>query len=356
MAIDIHYKKSFGDFNLDCQFTMPDKGVTVLFGPSGSGKTTLLNCLAGLETADHAYFKMGDRTVDDSSIKLNSSSHTRRIGYVFQDSRLFPHMNILKNLKYGYERARAQHQSMKMEEVIERFSLAKLLDRYPHQLSGGEKQRVALARALLSSPQMLILDEPISALDYTARQDLIPYLSYIHKELSIPVIYVSHELKEVLQLGDYVLVINAGKLVDAGNLIDLCISQPLLTQSEGTSFILNGVVSALDISHYISTVQCQGNSIHLSGTLLELNQEVRILVHARDVSLSLQRAQDSSILNILPVVVDKINRASDGKQLVECLLGDTRMLAMLSLRSVEKLALTPGKKVFAQFKATAMDR
>ena len=356
MSIQIHYKKSFDGFTLNCEFTMPETGVTILFGPSGSGKTTLLNCIAGLESADHAAFKISDAAIDDSSANRRLAAHKRRIGYVFQDSRLFPHMNIVKNLQYGYQRAITPKQVTTFDEVVERFKLKGLLERYPHQLSGGEKQRVALARALLSNPRMLILDEPMSALDHTAKQELIPFLHYLHKELTIPVIYVSHDLKEVLQLGDYMLVMNEGQIIDAGDLVDLCVTQPLLTQTEGASFILNGTVVGLDKEHFISTVNCSGHLIHLSGTLLELNQKVRVLIHAKDVSLNLQQAQESSILNILPVAINKIHDAVNGKHLVECLLNKTMVLTLLSMRSVQNLALKPGIKVFAQFKATAMVR
>ena len=240
--LDIRYKKSFGNFVLDADFSMPDRGITILFGPSGCGKSTLLNCIAGLEKADDAYFKLNDAIYDDSNKQYKTACHDRRIGYVFQDSRLFPHMNVSDNLYYGYKRLDDTQQLLKFEQVIEKFSLTDLLEKFPHQLSGGQKQRVALGRALLSNPKLLILDEPMSALDHAAKQELLPYIECIHQELTIPIIYVSHDLTEVLQLGDYILVINEGKIIDHGDLVDLCVSQPLLTQTEGASFILHGTV------------------------------------------------------------------------------------------------------------------
>ena len=356
MAISIRYKKSFPHLSLDCNFAVPNEGITVLFGPSGAGKTTLLNCIAGLESAEQALFKIDHEIIDDSKVKICTPVHQRRIGYVFQDGRLFPHLSVKKNLEYGQLRSTSQSKNMNFDDVVELFGLARHIHQYPQQLSGGEKQRVALARALLANPRMLLLDEPISALDYSAKRELIPYLNQIHTQLTIPVIYVSHDLKEILQLGDFIIVIDKGKIVDSGDLKILCKTQPLLTEEQGASFILDGVVTELDAQHGISTVNCDGNLIQISGNKLQLNQPARILVNARNVSLSLSRAQDSSILNILPVTVHKIYEANSGKQLVECHMGAIFILALLSPRSVEKLALKPGDNVFAQFKATALLR
>ena len=354
--LTIKYKKSFNTFTLDTDFNIPDHGITILFGPSGCGKSTLLNCIAGLEKADKTFFKFNQSVIDDSNQNINTPAHLRRIGYVFQDSLLFPHMTVQDNLLYGYKRIKQAQLNIDYDDIVNTFSVTDLLNQYPHQLSGGQKQRVALARALLSNPSLLILDEPMSALDQAAKQELLPYLEYIHKKLTIPVIYVSHDLREVLQLGDYILVMNEGRIIDHGDLVDLCASQPLLTQTEGASFILKGTVTELDNQHCISSVHCEDFDILLSGKLLELKQQVRILVHASDVSLSLDPANDSSILNILPVEISHIHTAINGKHLVECRLSSQRILAMISIRSIANLDLKPGKKVYAQFKATAMVR
>ena len=352
--ISIHYQKTLPGFQLDCQCTLPGSGITILFGPSGAGKSTLLDCIAGLESAEVACCTVNGVMFDDSAKRYTLPAHRRGIGYVFQDGRLFPHLDVRANLQYGYQRTAQAQRKLTIEEVIESFALHDLLAHYPYQLSGGQKQRVALARALLASPRLLLLDEPLSALDQAARQELLPYLERIHRQLTIPVIYVSHDIKEVLQLGDYMLVMQDGRLVDHGNLVELCVTQPLLTQGEGASFILDGMVTQLDEAYCVSTVLCHGHEILISGKPLEAGHKVRILVHARDVSLSLAPARDSSILNIVPVVVERINAAVNGSHLLECRMGEVRILAMLSLRSVEILALQPGTKVYAQFKATAM--
>ncbi|HEY9050534.1 MAG TPA: molybdenum ABC transporter ATP-binding protein [Gammaproteobacteria bacterium] len=356
MIIKASYQKRMGDFALDAEFEVPHHGITILFGPSGSGKSTLLNCIAGLEKSDHSYCSINGQIFDHSSRKIHLPCRQRRIGYVFQDSRLFPHLTVQKNLEFADKRATKRQEQISLETITEKFSLSNLLEHYPHQLSGGQKQRVALARALLSNPQLLILDEPLSALDQAAKQELLPYLESIHKELTIPVIYVSHDLPEVLQLGDYMLVMDQGRVIDHGNLVDLCVTQPLLTHAEGASFILQGSVMSTDGKHCISTVQCKDHQLIISGKLLTAGQQVRILVHAKDVSISLSHAKDSSILNIIPAKIYKVHAPNNGKKLVECVTGSTHMLAMLSIRSVENLKLFKDAEVFVQIKATAIVR
>jgi len=354
--IKAHYKKSFSNFKLDAEFEIPASGITILFGPSGSGKSTLLNCIAGLENTDVAKLAINNDYYDNTELNIRASCPQRQFGYVFQDSRLFPHMTILRNLQYGFKRVKPHLQTFDINKLIKKFLLTDLLEQFPHQLSGGQKQRVALARSILSHPRLLILDEPMSALDYAAKQALYPYLEYIHKELSLPIIYVSHDLKEVLQLGDYVLIMDNGKIIDRGDLVDLCVTQPLLTQDEGSSFILQGVVTETDEQQCITTVQCQSHILLLSGKLLEIKQPVRILVHAKDVSISLTPVNDSSILNILKTTISKINAPENGKQLIELKIGETKLVSTLSIRSVNQLNLKPGLDVYAQIKATATIR
>lgn len=354
MSIEFNYKKSYPNFTLNCSFSIPETGVTILFGPSGCGKSTLLNCVAGLEKTEKAYTKVKDIILDDKDKNICVPVHDRKVGYVFQDSRLFPHKSVKENLIYGYKRLNEAEQNLDVSSIFKKFSLETLLNNYPHQLSGGQKQRVALARAILSRPRLLILDEPLSALDYRAKQELLPYIQTIHQEFSIPVIYVSHDIKEVLQLGDTIVLMENGKIVASGDLVDLCVTQPLLTEQEGASFILEGEVTKINQEEKISTVQCKGFELHLSGNILETNQYVRILVHAKDVSLTLDKAEHSSILNILPVEVIKVYPEKNGKHIIECCLEQTKIISVISIRSLHKLDIKPGKKLYAQFKATAL--
>jgi len=207
---------------------------------------------------------------------------------------------------------------------------------------------------LLSNPELLIMDEPLAALDYQSREELLPYIECIHKELTIPIIYVSHDIKEVLRLADYIVVMNQGKVIDKGELAELCISQPLLTQAEGASFILQGVVEKIFSDEMLLQINCENTSLYITAKNVALNDTLRILIHAKDVSLCLSPAEDSSILNCIPVVVDSIKDKLNGKYEVSVKLGKQLIVAMISYRSAKALELEKGKSVFAQFKATAM--
>lgn len=352
--INIAYKTRLNTFTLDVDFAIPNRGITVLFGPSGSGKSSLLNLISGLDEKSeliNADFKLNN-TVYDASIKnIRLSPWQRKIAYVFQDNRLFPNMTAQQNILFGYKRRNSQ---LAVNEIVEKFKIKELLQHYPDQLSGGQKQRVSMVRALLSNPQLLIMDEPLAALDYQSRQELLPYIECIHKELTIPVIYVSHDIKEVLRLADYIVVMNEGRVIDKGELSSLCISQPLLTQAEGASFILHGEVADIYEDEKLLQIQCEGQQLYITGNGVKPEDSLRILIHAKDVSLCLTPPENSSILNCIPVVVDEIKEKSDGKYEVIAKLGKQSIVSMISYRSVKHLALEKDKAVFAQFKATAM--
>jgi len=211
-----------------------------------------------------------------------------------------------------------------------------------------------MLRALLSNPVLLIMDEPLGALDSQSREELLSYIECIHKELTIPLIYVSHDIKELLRLADYIVVMNKGKNIDKGELADLCISHPLLTQAEGASFILQGKVEEIFSEEQLLKINCENQSLYITGKDVALADALRILIHAKDVSLCLSPAEDSSILNCIPVVVDNIKDKSNGKYEVTAKLGDQLIVAMISYRSAKVLELEKGKSIFAQFKATAM--
>lgn len=352
--IKIAYKKQLKDFRLDIEFEMPEQGITVLFGPSGSGKTSLLNMLAGLETSgnvEQANFELNEQAYDDTGKRVCRKSWQRNIAYVFQDNRLFPHMTVLQNILFGHQR---RHSSMDIDDIVSRFKIKRLLDHYPEQLSGGQKQRVALVRALASNPDMLILDEPMAALDYTSRQELLPYIESIHKELTVPVIYVSHDIKEVLRLADYIVLMDKGRVIAQGDIAELCLSQPLLTQQEGASFILQGVVHKIVGEDKLVQVQCEGQDLLITGQHMQLGKSVRILIHARDVSLCLSPPENSSILNCVPVVIKALREDHNGKLQVIAKMSSQTIVAMISHRSAKQLDVSEGREMYAQFKATAM--
>ena len=353
-TIKIAYKTSLNNFHLDVEFEIPAQGISVLFGPSGSGKSSVLNHVSGLDEQakiQYAKLELNDVVYDDSENNIKLNPWQRKIAYVFQDNRLFPNMTVQQNIYFGYKRRQS---ALDVNEVIDKFKIRDLLHHYPDQLSGGQKQRVSMVRALLSNPELLIMDEPLAALDYQSREELLPYIECIHKELTIPVIYVSHDIKEVLRLADYIVVMNQGKVIDKGELAELCISQPLLTQAEGASFILQGKVEEIFSEEQLLKIGCENQSLFITGKDVALGDALRILIHAKDVSLCLSPAEDSSILNCIQVVVDSIQDKSNGKYEVTVKLGEQLIVAMISYRSAKALGIEKGKSIFAQFKATAM--
>ena len=352
--IQVNYKKQLNNFLLDVHFSMPKKGITVLFGPSGSGKTSVLNLIAGLDNAKEnliqANFILNNKPIDDLGQKISLKPWKRNIAYVFQDHRLFPHLNTQDNILFGYKRRKS---SLDPQVLIEVFKLKGLLELYPSQLSGGQKQRVAMVRAILSQPELLILDEPLSALDYQSRQNLLPYIEHIHKELDIPIIYVSHDIKEVLRLADYIVVMNKGVVIDQGDIAKLCITQPLLTQSEGASFILEGEVSDVYTDEKLVKIHC-GEDILITAENMQIGQKTRVLIHARDVSLSLSPPKDSSILNCIAVTIDELQTDHNGKLRVIAKNSGQTIVSLISHRSAHQLQVEKGREMYAQFKATAM--
>ncbi len=350
-------------------FSVGKGEVLGILGESGSGKSSLLNLIAGLDSAQDselhklcvqkARFSLNNTVYDDSEQKIKLKPWQRKIAYVFQDNRLFPHMTVLQNIQFGYSRRNSE---LDQQALIEQFKIADLLQHYPQQLSGGQKQRVSMVRALLSSPDLLIMDEPLAALDYNSRQQLLPYIESIHQQLTIPVLYVSHDIKEVLRLADYIVLMQQGKTIAQGELAELCVSQPLLTRAEGPSFILQGHVSALLVDEGLLQMQCEGYELLIAAPSdkksaaqpVKIGDSLRVLLYAKDVSLCLTPADNSSILNVVPVRIEEIKQQDKGKQLLLCALGQQRLLATISQRSCNNLQLEQGKQVYAQFKATAM--
>lgn len=367
--LEIFYQAHFNQFQLQVDCRIPAQGITVLFGESGSGKSSLLNLIAGLDSShgseshklhlEQARFSLNNTVYDDTAKGIKLKPWQRKIAYVFQDNRLFPHMTVLQNIQFGYER---RNSTLDQQALIEQFKIEELLQHYPQQLSGGQKQRVSMVRALLSNPDLLIMDEPLAALDYNSRQQLLPYIESIHKQLTIPVLYVSHDIKEVLRLADYIVLMQQGKTIAQGELAALCVSQPLLTRAEGPSFILQGHVSALFSDEGLLQMHCEGHELLIAAQpdkqpgkqSVKTGDSLRILLYAKDVSLCLSPADNSSVLNVVPVRIEEIKQQDKGKQLLLCSLGKQRLLATISQRSCNNLQLEVGKQLYAQFKATAM--
>ena len=344
------------DFNVEAEFVIPEKGVLGIFGHSGSGKTTLLRCLAGLEKNVLGCIEINGQIWLDES--RNISSQQRNIAYVFQEGRLFPHLTVAKNLQYGASRRSSYKLTTVAENSVDRdfllamLNISHLLNRYPHQLSGGEKQRVAIGRALLKNPQMLLLDEPLASLDVKRKQEILPYLESLHDDLNIPILYVSHNLDEMLRLCDYMLVMEQGQPVFNGNIHDALISpeSPLATV-ENAAVVLEGSVSKQEKDFDISTVHSiNGNQFQVPG-LMPIGKRVRLIVFASDVSLAKNKAEDSSILNIIEGRVSAVLDKKGGRVLVQINCMQDILLSLISIKSFQLLQLSIDKKIYIQVKA-----
>jgi len=345
-------------FALRAEFSVPDRGITAVFGPSGSGKTTLLRCIAGLERAAGA-FSLDDEIWQDDATGVFVAPHCRAIGYVFQEANLFPHLSVRGNIEYGWRRVPPGGRHVPLDRTIELLGLGGLLSRFPERLSGGERQRVAIARALVTSPRLLLMDEPLSALDREAKTGLMPYLESLHETLAIPVLYVSHALDEVTRLADHLLVLREGKIQIHGPLADMLVNlQFSIAEADEASVIVDAVVAEHEDRYELTVLEFGGGRLTVAQRLYPLGRRVRVNIHARDVSIALSRSADTSILNILPARVAQIADAGPAQWLVRLDTGDLRaptsLLARITRRSGEALSLRPGLAVYAQIKSVAL--
>ena len=349
-----HIRLQRADFCVEAEFTIPEKGVLGIFGHSGSGKTTLLRCLAGLEKGVQGCIEVnGEVWLDENN---NLSRQQRNVGYVFQEGRLFPHLTVTNNIEYGARRTPVRdaekQEKVDCDHLFELLNIRHLLDRYPHQLSGGEKQRVAIARALLKTPKVLLLDEPLASLDEKRKQEILPYLEQLHEELNIPVIYVSHNIDEMLRLCDYILVMEHGKSIFNGNIHDALISpESSLATVDNAVVVLEGNVSKQEKDFAISTVHTvNGNQFQVPG-LMTIGRHVRLVIFACDVSMTIEKTIGSSILNIIEGIVSDVLDKKRGRVLVQINCQQDILLSLISVKSFQLLQLSPGKKIYIQVKA-----
>ena len=352
--IDARFALKRKDFELDINFAAPGKGVTAIFGPSGSGKTTLLRCIAGLEKPDRAYLKIRSQCWQDEHQAW--PVHRRPIAYVFQEASLFPHLNVRKNMEYGWRRINKDQRKLKFDDVVQWLGLETLLDRYASQLSGGQRQRVAIARALLTSPQLLLMDEPLAGLDTSGKADILPYLESLYQELDIPVLYVTHSPQEVQQLANYLVLLDHGRIQAAGELNALLTDPELpVAHFDDAASVLNASVVAHDKKFHLTRLAFPGGEVSVSFKGLAIGHKARLRICARDVSLALVPPQQISINNSFPVQIVSVDPDHDPSQmLVRCDVGGQMLLARITRRSTYLLKITPGKKVFAQVKSVAL--
>lgn len=353
MTIDAHFQLEREHFRLDAAFSVPARGITALFGPSGCGKTTLLRAIAGLEKNARGHFRIGDTVWQDASRCL--PTYQRALGYVFQEASLFDHLSVRGNLEYGFTRIAADQRHIPFEQAVELLGLESLLQRHSNQLSGGERQRVAIARALLTSPRLLLMDEPLSALDHQRKQEILPFFERLHAELEIPIIYVSHAPDEVARLADYLVLLDNGRVQASGPIAEMLTRADLpLAHDHDAGAIIDATVTALDADYRLASVSFPGGDFSIAEQRLSVGQKVRLRILARDVSLTLEHQIGTSILNIIPVTVTALSEESTAQFLVQLDAAGTPLLARVTRKSADVLQLAPGKPVFAQVKSMAL--
>ena len=355
LPISARFNLNYEAFRLDVDLCLPGTGISVLFGPSGSGKTTLLRCIAGLQSATQGFLEINGKVWQNSERGIFLPTHKRPLGYVFQEANLFPHLTVAGNLQFGLKRT-GRSANTDLQHILELLGIDHLLKRMPDRLSGGERQRVAIARALALNPEILLMDEPLAALDFKRKQEILPFLSRLHRELNIPVLYVTHSQQEVAQLADHLVVMADGKVLASGALNETLARLDLpVCVGEEAGVVLKAHIAERDPRWNLTRAEFTGGSLWMRDMGFVLGSAVRLRVLARDVSLSLESDNQSSILNVLPAVVRELG---DGEhpavKHVRLQVGESSLLCRLTTRSVHALGLEAGKPVWAQIKSAAI--
>ena len=353
MSLEARFRLRLDAFTLDAEFCVPGRGVTALFGPSGCGKTSLLRAIAGLERRVNGYLKVGDQVWQDDGHFV--APHRRALGYVFQEASLFPHLSVHANLAYGYRRVPTAERRIDFDRAVGLLGLAPLLTRRPAHLSGGERQRVAIARALLTSPRLMLMDEPLAALDVKRKAELLPFIERLHEELDMPVLYVSHAPDEVARLADHLVLLEAGKVLASGPIEAMLTRFDLpLAHDRDAGAIIEATVSGYDPDYHLTRLTFAGGDFILAREVSPPGRQVRLRILARDVSLTLARQSATSILNILPARVEALAAESPAQLIARLDVGGVPLLARITRKSAVALDLAPGKTVFAQVKSVAL--
>jgi molybdate transport system ATP-binding protein len=353
------FRGALGAFTLDARFEAPMRGVTALFGPSGCGKTTLLRCVAGLQMLRDGYLSIGGEVWQDGA--AFRPPYDRSVGYVFQEASLFPHLSVRRNLLYGHRRAmrRGAEEVTRFDDVVALLGMQGLVDRSPLHLSGGERQRVAVGRALLAQPRLLLMDEPLAGLDRLSKNEILPYLEALHSALSIPILYVSHDLAEVERLADHLVLLDAGRVVADGPLEELQADPALpVARLPDAAVALNATVTHYDGEYGLTTLAIDGGTIIAPGHYGAPGTPQRVRIGASDVSLARQNPGPSTILNVLPARVAGAEAQDAAQMNVVVRLGNAgegaRLLARVTRKSWAALGVRPGDLVHVQVKSVAL--
>lgn len=352
--VKLNLKRAAG-FTLDAAFDIPDRGITVLFGPSGCGKTTVLRCTAGLERAE-GFVEVNSHVWQDSARRIFVPPYERRLGYVFQEASLFPHLDVEENLTFGLRRAKTADGMKRLEEAVALLGIADLRRRSVSELSGGERQRVAIARALAMTPDVILMDEPLAALDWERKQEILPWLERLRDELRIPMLYVTHSADEMGRLADRLVCLEKGRITAAGELETVLMDKWPGRFAEGAASVLAGRVADVSRAWGTVTVLAEGTPFEITGPSRPVGSGVRVRVLARDVSVCLEKPERTSIRNVFPAAVEAVEETGEESAVMLKLRvkGGSRLLSRVTRRSVSELGLAPGAEVYAQVKAAAI--
>jgi molybdate transport system ATP-binding protein len=355
MSLTFVLRHHFPSVEMDLAFDVPAAGVTVLFGPSGSGKSTIINAAAGLLRPDSCRISVGDRVLADTRAGIWLTPERRRVGLVFQDSRLFPHMSVRTNLRFGMRRVAPV--AIRFDDIVDLLGIGALLDRRPHTLSGGERQRVAIGRALLAQPLLLLMDEPLASLDTARKAEFLPYLARLKSALNLPVLYVTHAMDEALQLADSLVLLAAGHVVAHGPVADVAtrVDLPLALRDDAAAVLLCQVKEN-DKARSLTRLESGGATFWISLIDKPVGSACRIRVPAREVILAGKPPESISLHNIIPGTVRNIAKDPDRRSVVvEIGLEDGALLARVTLDALTRLALLPGSPVLALIKSTSIE-
>jgi molybdate transport system ATP-binding protein len=354
MTIRARFRVDYPGFAFDADVDLPSRGVSALFGPSGSGKTTLLRCIAGLERTPQGRLEIDGEVWQDDTTFV--PTHRRPLGYVFQEANLFAHLSVHANLDFGRKRVTVSAHRVQWDRAIELLGIGHLLERKPDRLSGGERQRVAIARALLTSPRLLLMDEPLAALDQARKDEILPYLEHLHDELEIPVLYVSHAADEVARLADHLVVLEAGRVLGAGPLAETLARLDLpIRLGEDAGVVLDAIVAERDTQWQLARVAFAGGSLWVRDKGLDAGRHVRVRILARDVSIAREQITGTSIMNTFPATVTtQADDTHPALTLIKLDASGTPVLARLTKRSAANLQLEAGLPIWAQVKAVAL--
>ncbi len=345
------------NFQLEVDINVPSRGVTVLFGPSGSGKTTVLRCVAGLERAS-GRIAIGNQVWQDDQPQIFVPTWRREVGYVFQEASVFEHLDVRRNLEFGLNRLRIERQAAHaaLDDAIDLLGIGALLDRSTVNLSGGEKQRVAIARALVTKPKILLLDEPLASLDIARRKEILPWLERLHRELQIPVIYVTHSLDELARLADHVVMLDHGKVSASGSLQDIC-THPIMATAAGdeAGVVIESTIQSIDREFHLAEVGFGNGTLWVRDGGVPAGAPIRVRILARDVSLATSAQSSSTIQNVISGVIESItNEAHASQALVTVRCGDAMLLSRVTHRALATLQLHTGSPVWCQVKSAAL--